>query len=99
MLTKELIEKYDVITDEDANNNYFSLERVLWNLLKANETEIIKHQLLEEDETGYWFHKAFRQIDVTGNANTDMAIWLLLRKAPLFWKLVNDNNPNGDNED
>ena len=56
MTTKELLEKYDKVTKEADK------ERALWNLLKANEKHI--EGLIEEDATGYWFHKAHRQIDV-----------------------------------
>jgi hypothetical protein len=61
----------------------------LWNLLKANEKHITG--LIEEDPTGYWFHKAFRQTDVTDNGYTDMAIWILLSEASLFWRMLEDN--------
>jgi hypothetical protein len=83
MTTTELLEKYDKITKE------FDKERALWNLLKANEKHITG--LIEEDPTGYWFHKAFRQTDVTDNGYTDMAIWILLSEASLFWGMLEDN--------
>jgi hypothetical protein len=83
MTTKELLEKYDKITKETKK------ERALWNLLKANEKHITG--LIEEDSTGYWFHKAFRQVDVCENANMDLAIWLLLSEASLFWKMLKEN--------
>jgi hypothetical protein len=35
----------------------------------------------------HWFHKAFRQTDMTPSAAMDMAIWnLLAADAPLVWK-------------
>jgi len=83
MNTKELLEKYDKKTQE--NNK----ERPLWNLLKANEKHI--EGLIEEDSTGHWFHKAFRQTDVTDTGYMDMAIWELLHYAPLFWELIAEN--------
>lgn len=86
MTTKELLDKYDQITTFSFSDK----ERALWNLLKFNEEHI--DGLIEEDETGYWFHKAFRQTDVCGNANMNMTIWLLLHDAPLFWKMLNDVN-------
>ena len=81
MTTKELLEEYDNITKESNS------ERVLWNLLKANEKDI--ESLIEYDNTGYYFHKALRQIDVCKNEYIDMSIWLLLNDAPLFWGLIN----------
>ncbi len=83
MTTIELLEKYDEITR--ANEK----ERALWNLLKANEKYITG--LIEEDPTGFWFHKAHRQVDVCDSGYMDMAIWLSLQDAPLFWKMLNDN--------
>ncbi len=83
MTTKELLEKYDKITKEADK------ERALWNLLKANEKHI--EGLIEEDPTGYWFHKAHRQVDVTDSGYMDMAIWILLSEASLFWKMLEGN--------
>ena len=83
MTTKELLEKYDKVTKE-ANK-----ERALWNLLKANEKYI--EGLIEDDPTGYWFHKAHRQTDVTDSGYMDMAIWILLSEASLFWKMLEEN--------
>ena len=80
MTTTELLEKYDKITKE-ANK-----ERALWNLLKANEKHITG--LIEEDSTGYWLHKAHRQIDVCESVYMDMAIWILLSEASLFWEML-----------
>ena len=87
MTTKEVLERYY----NETQNSY--KERGLWHLLKANEKHITG--LIEEDPTGYWFHKAYRQIDVTENPNTDLAIWHLLQDAPLFWKMLTDwdNDP------
>ena len=80
MTTVELLNKYDEITKRENK------ERVLWNLLKANEKHITG--LIEEDATGYWFHKAHRQVDVCESGYTDMAIWLSLQDAPLFWGML-----------
>lgn len=89
MTTNELLERYDKITYQylEINPYKWGVERALFNLLKANESKI--QGLIEDDETGYWFHKAFRQIDVCGSTYIDMSIWLLLQKAELFWKMIN----------
>lgn len=75
--TAELLERYGVLTKEQDK------ERALWNLLKANEKHITG--LIEQDPTGHWFHKAHRQIDVCDSGYMDMAIWILLYEAELFW--------------
>ena len=83
----------DTITLLDAFDYYtkiHSKERALWHYLKANEKAITG--LIEADPTGYWFHKAFRQIDVTDNGNLDMVGWLLLSEAELFWRMLKQIN-------
>lgn len=54
-------------------------ERALWHLLTK-----FKDVLPEMND---YFHKAFRQTDVTDDEHADMAIWCLLQDAPVFWKL------------
>lgn len=80
MNTEELLYKYDKITKS------LNKERWLWYLLKANETHI--KGLIEEDSTGYWFHKAHRQTDVTESGHMDMAIWCGLSDATIFWDML-----------
>ena len=82
MTTQEMLkEYYELIKNQDDE-----VERALWNLLKANEEQI--KGLIEEDSTGFYFHKAFRQQDITESGFTDMAIWLLLQEAPIFWNML-----------
>lgn len=85
MTTTELLSKYDKIT-KDAGK-----ERALWNLLKANEKNI--SGLIEQDATGYSFHKSFRQLDICDSGHTDMAIWELLSEATLFWEMLEKSKP------
>ena len=80
MTTQEMLKEYYELTQDD------DVERALWNLLKANEEQI--EGLIEEDSTGFYFHKAFRQQDITESGFTDMAIWLLLQEAPIFWNML-----------
>lgn len=54
-------------------------ERALWLLLKRYEKEL--------PALDYYFHEAFRQVDVTDSALTDMAIWHLLHYSKVFWRL------------
>lgn len=71
-----LIELLDI---ETRKWNYDRADRALYCLLKG-----YKDQLPELD--GY-FHKAFRQVDVTDNGCLDSAIWNLLNGSTLFWRL------------
>lgn len=54
-------------------------DRALWHLLKRWKSEL---PFLNDR-----FHKNFRQIDVTNDAHTDMAIWQLLSHSKIFWRL------------
>jgi hypothetical protein len=101
--TEELLNKFDQWSDERLNWNYdkYAHERALWQMLKINEEHI--KGLIEEDPTGHWFHKAFRQIDVIPTPNNidkacnDMVVYLLLRKSNLFWDVI--AHLNGSNVD
>ncbi len=66
----ELFEKRTKTSDSYAS-------RALYKLLKEYESDL-------PDIDGY-FHKAFRQTDVTDSANIDMAIWLLINESDDFW--------------
>ena len=70
--TAKLLQLYD-----ESTKTVSGPERALYCLLKAYETEI--------PEPDDYFHKAFRQTDVTGDAQIDMAIWHLLHRAHTFW--------------
>jgi len=37
----------------------------------------------------YYFHKAFRQVDVTDDGFIDGLIWTLLQGANIFWEVFN----------
>lgn len=71
---EKLLRMYDDVTKACSGH-----ERALYCLLKEFETEI--------PEPGEYFHKSFRQLDVTDRPATDMAIWHLLQEAPIFWML------------
>ena len=70
-----LLEEMDLETQGSNDKS----ERALWHLLMQ-----WRERLPELD--GY-FHKAFRQCDVTDDGHTDMAIWNLLHSSKIFWKL------------
>lgn len=83
--TEKLLKAYDGLTKNDLR---YENERALFRLLNGFKKEITG--LIEADPSGFWFHKAFRQTDVTGNGDIDMAIWHLLQKASLFWQILKD---------
>lgn len=68
----------------DAATKIKNQERPLYLLLKYQEKVV--GPLFDED-VGY-FHKAFRQIDVTSSGELDAAIWHLLDQASTFWECV-----------
>lgn len=71
--TAKLLELYDKATITAGGS-----ERALFCLLKLYEEEL---PILDD-----YFHKAFRQTEVTNSALIDSAIWHLLQDAPLFWE-------------
>lgn len=88
MTTEQLLKLYNKKTKENIDSN--PKERALYFLLKDNEDKI--KGWIEDDPSGFSFHKSFRQTDVTNNANVDLAIWFLLQDAPLFWKIIESYN-------
>jgi hypothetical protein len=71
-----LLELFEEKT-KDGNNQ---ADRALWHLLSQWEDRLPK--------LDHYFHKAFRQADITNDGHTDMAIWCLLNQSTLFWELV-----------
>ncbi len=62
-----------------------------WNIPTYNQ-EMSLYILLEEYKDklpvlDYYFHKAFRQVDVTDNGLIDSVIWQLLQGANIFWSV------------
>lgn len=91
--TKNLLERYGTLTKHFLRlGGKYDVERALYCILKANEAQITG--LIEEDATGHWFHKAFRQIDVIDDddGNTDSAIWHLLQHVGMFWQMLEEWN-------
>lgn len=84
----EKIKKLLKILDEETKNQDSPADRALFCLLKRYEDK-----LPEPDD---YFHKAFRQTDVTDSGYTDMAIWHLLSASGIFWNCferVQDEKP------
>lgn len=61
-----------------------SHERALWLLLQRWSFELP----YSPQAGAYWFHKAFRQTDVTSDGQTDMAIWHLLNGSKVVWGVI-----------
>lgn len=81
-----LLELLDKESREDINGY---ADRALWHALTR-----WKDNLPELDD---YFHKAFRQCDVTDDGHTDMVIWCLLNHSKRFWRLfemVQEEKPN-----
>ena len=68
----QLLERMDKET-----KNVWGFERGLYHLLKAHESEL--------PELNGYFHKAFRQVDITESGHIDMAIWQMLQESKVFW--------------
>lgn len=77
-----LLERLDERTKSHMNNWN---DRALFHLLKLH-----KDRLPKLDD---YFHKAFRQVDVTDSGECDMAIWCLLQDAPIFWDCFESVQP------
>ena len=76
----KFLEEYERKIDKSEFLDSHYSERALWHLLS-----LYKDRLPIFD--GY-FHKAFRQADVTDSGHSDMAVWNLLNSGvPIFWKL------------
>ena len=71
-----LLELLDKESREDINGY---ADRALWHALTR-----WKDSLPELDD---YFHKCFRQCDVTDDGHTDMVIWNLLNHSQRFWRL------------
>lgn len=85
MTTEQLLNKLD-----EATKDKDSLDRSLYHLLKAHESQI--EGLIEEDSSGYHFHKAFRSFEVTRSGHIDAAIWILLKETHVFWDILHEEN-------
>lgn len=69
----------ELLDKESKEDGAAYADRALWHALTR-----WKDSLPELD--GY-FHKAFRQVDVTDDGHTDMVIWNLLNHSSRFWRL------------
>lgn len=80
-----------------AREQMSSIDIALVNLLLAFDEEIAYLY-----DTPYWFHKAFRQVDVVSISGIDSAIWNLLYVSTLFWevfdKYIEKEEENGNTD-
>lgn len=85
-MNKATIEKLLGRLDEETKDGTDYNSRALFHLLSAYKEKIV-------GLTPDYFHKAFRQIDVTDNGHVDMAIWCLLHRAKTFWDVLESVQP------
>jgi len=74
-----LLKLFDEKTYNHTGKNHYA-ERALFHLLEKWKDRL--------PPLNHYFHKAFRQVDVTDDGNTDMAIWCLLNQSKLFWECL-----------
>ena len=84
METKELLFALEKKLNETDKNDV-GYEMILVYLLKEYEDKITG--LIEQDESGAWFHKAFRCTDVI-SGKIDHIIHGLLSKTDIFWECL-----------
>jgi hypothetical protein len=82
---KEFLEIFEKIIK--SKNNIHSSDRALHLLLIKYEKEL--PDVIEDIE---WFHKMFRQTDVTNEKHMDMVIWNLIGCSEDFWHVYNNYN-------
>jgi hypothetical protein len=76
---QRLVRLLELLDEESRNDIYGNADRALWHALTR-----WKDRLPELDD---YFHKCFRQCDVTDDGHTDMVIWNLLNHSKRFWRL------------
>lgn len=79
---KDLIDRVLKLLDERSSKSDSMPDRALWHMLAHHRDEL---PVLD----GY-FHKAFRQVDVTDSGHHDMTIWCLLYNSTLFWECLTE---------
>ena len=68
-------------------------DNALLRMLKEHKKDIEElMEYLHDDPTGFKFHKAFRQTDVTSSANYDLVIWDLINASEWFFYTVQHYN-------
>lgn len=75
---KKIDKLLKLLNEETINGNKPS-DRTLFHLLSHWKDVLPK--------LDNYFHKAFRQTDVTESGHIDMAIWYLLNESILFWEI------------
>ena len=83
------VSKFRELYAEFLGRDESKSERALFYLLDAYQKD------LPDLSNPEWFHKAFRQTDVTGNGKIDMAIWLLIGQSDVVWDVLETFNRGG----
>ncbi|MEK0337724.1 MAG: hypothetical protein QQN41_09865 [Nitrosopumilus sp.] len=79
---KDKLHRLIELLNKSSQDPWNYAERALYHLLTKYEDQL-------PPVDGY-FHKAFRQIDVTDDGDTDMAIYCLLHHSKLFWEALTE---------
>lgn len=82
----EFLELLNKATHDDAARPDFYAGRALYHIL-AEEVENLGPFPRTSNER-FWFHKMFRQADVTSSGHKDMVIWCLLNQSNAFHELA-----------
>lgn len=69
-----------------AKPELYSVDRALLYLLEEFEEDL--------PEVDAYFHKAFRQVDVTNSGRIDAAIWQLIGLSDTFWEAFDEVTSN-----
>jgi len=77
---KVFLKQLSILTN-DCSYTIDSHNRALYLLLAKYESK------LQSIDDGEYFHKSFRQTDVTGDTTIDLVIWNLLHSCDIFWTL------------
>ena len=76
------IKKQEAINHIDENYESYWSDYALLSLLKEYKDYL--------PELNYYFHKAFRQCDITPSGKIDSAIYCLLHASKIFWQTFDE---------
>jgi hypothetical protein len=86
---EKFFKELEELRESKEYNNISGAERALI-LLLLDE----KENIYIPDDDPNWFHKQFRQIDVTSSGMRDSAIWNLINDSEIIWKALDKVYPN-----
>lgn len=90
---KQFMKEYKSACDSQIAHADDAL-RLCFNAHEKKITELMESGIMEDDPSGYEFHKSFRQTDVTGDWTQDIIIWNLIHASKLFFITIEDWEKN-----